>query len=62
MDKLKILLGRIVKNIINDENICKTDTEKAIDAGNKQPMSTNKLPPTNIVPKKRKVLAVGKDR
>jgi len=66
IDKLKVLLERIVKKVItelyNPADICKTDTEKAIDSMSKEPTPTNTPPPTNIVPKKKKVLVVGKDR
>jgi len=65
IDKFKVLLERIVKNVItelNNPEIYKTDTEKTMDAMSKQPMPTNNLPPTNIVPKKRKVLVANKNR
>jgi hypothetical protein len=41
--------------------MCKTDTEKAIEATSKNPMPTNNIQPNNIPPKK-KVLVANKNR
>jgi hypothetical protein len=66
MYKFEVLIERIAKNVINElynpEDMCKTDTEKAIEATSKNQMLTNNTQPNNIPPKKKKVLAANKNR
>ena len=66
IDRLKVLFERIVKNVINElynpADICKTNTEKAIDAMSKEPMPTSNMQPINNPPKRKKVLVANKNR